>query len=111
MKGYDVQLITTENQGLGQARKLKTRDAVVILMQDRAYPPPLPCGRISRVLLLTEAPHYAQLAGRTSCRRKTGWIGTMCGSMAGPLQTRPTDEIAEHVPGCNMALPRSRLWL
>lgn len=109
-KGYDVQLITTENQGLGQARNeglAAARGEFVVYIDDDAYPPPPWLKYLAFSFLRSD---HACIGGPNLVPPEDGWIGQcVADSPGGPLHVLLTDEIAEHVPGCNMAFRRSRL--
>ncbi len=109
-KGYDVQLITTENQGLGKARNeglAAARGEFVVYIDDDAYPPPPWLKYLAFAFLRS---NHACIGGPNLVPPEDGWIGQcVADSPGGPLHVLLTDELAEHVPGCNMAFRRSRL--
>jgi GT2 family glycosyltransferase len=107
---YGVRLISTHNQGLGQARNEGLKAAsgeFVVYIDDDAYPP-APWLKYLAVAFLRS--DHACIGGPNLVPREDGWIGQcVADSPGGPLHVLLTDELAEHVPGCNMAFRRSRL--
>jgi GT2 family glycosyltransferase len=109
-RGYDVRLITTENQGLGKARNeglAAARGEFVVYIDDDAYPTPNWLKYLAFTFLRSD---HACIGGPNLVPPEDGWVGQcVADSPGGPLHVLLTDEIAEHVPGCNMAFRRSRL--
>jgi GT2 family glycosyltransferase len=109
-KQYDVRLISTGNQGLGQARNeglAAAHGEFVVYIDDDAYPPPPWLKYLALAFLRSD---HACIGGPNLVPPEDGWIGQcVADSPGGPLHVLLTDEIAEHVPGCNMAFRRSRL--
>ena len=107
---YDVKLINTVNQGLGQARNEGLAAAtgeIVAYIDDDAYPQPLWLKYLADAF--RRSPH-ACMGGPNLVPPEDGWIGQcVADSPGGPLHVLLTDDIAEHVPGCNMAFRRARL--
>ena len=110
LKDYDVQVISTPNQGLGQARNeglAAARGEFVVYIDDDAYPPPPWLKYLALAFLRSD---HACIGGPNLVPPEDGWIGQcVADSPGGPLHVLLTDEVAEHVPGCNMAFRRSRL--
>jgi GT2 family glycosyltransferase len=110
LSGCDVQVISTPNQGLSQARNeglAAARGEFVVYIDDDAYPPPPWLKYLALAFLRSD---YACIGGPNYVPPEDGWIGQcVADSPGGPLHVLLTDEIAEHVPGCNMAFRRSRL--
>lgn len=109
-KQYDIRLISTPNQGLGQARNeglAAAHGEFVVYIDDDAYPPPNWLKYLAQAFLRSE---HACIGGPNLVPPEDGWIGQcVADSPGGPLHVLLTDEIAEHVPGCNMAFRRSKL--
>jgi glycosyltransferase involved in cell wall biosynthesis len=107
---YNVRLISTANQGLGQARNEgleAARGEIVVYIDDDAYPPPYWLQYIGAAFMETD---HACIGGPNLCPPEDGLIGQcVADSPGGPLCVLRTDELAEHVPGCNMAFRRERL--
>jgi GT2 family glycosyltransferase len=110
LKDYDVQVISTPNQGLGQARNeglAAARGELIVYIDDDAYPPPPWLKYLAYAFLRSD---HACIGGPNYVPPEDGWVGQcVADSPGGPLHVLLTDEIAEHVPGCNMAFRRSRL--
>jgi GT2 family glycosyltransferase len=109
-KKYDVRLISTPNQGLGQARNeglAAARGEFIVYIDDDAYPPP---PWLKYLALAFSHSEHACIGGPNLVPPEDGRIGQcVADSPGGPLHVLLTDEIAEHVPGCNMAFRRSSL--
>jgi len=109
-KEYGIHLISTPNQGLGQARNqglAAARGEFVVYIDDDAYPPPLWLKYLVSAFLRSD---HACIGGPNLVPPEDGWIGQcVADSPGGPLHVLIDDEIAEHVPGCNMAFRRSCL--
>jgi GT2 family glycosyltransferase/membrane protein implicated in regulation of membrane protease activity len=107
---YDVILLSTENQGLSAARneglKLATGE-IVAYTDDDAYPDPDWLNYLAKAFELSD---HAAIGGPNLAPAEDKWIGQcVANSPGGPLHVLLTDEIAEHIPGCNMAFRRERL--
>jgi len=107
---YDVRLISTPNQGLGQARNeglAAAHGEFIVYIDDDAYPPQTWLKYLAQAFLRS---NHACIGGPNLVPPEDGWIGQcVADSPGGPLHVLLTDEIAEHVPGCNMAFRRSKL--
>lgn len=104
---YPVKLITTTNCGLSSARNTAVQEAkgeIVAFIDDDAYPDP-------------HWLHYLAYAYRTSVHAGIGGPNLVPGedgpiaqcvanAPGGPVHVLTTDEIAEHIPGCNMSFRR-----
>lgn len=109
-KAYDVRLITTKNQGLGQARNVgleAARGELIVYTDDDAYPPPPWLKYLALSFMRSE---HACIGGPNLVPPEDGIIGQcVADSPGGPLHVLLTDDLAEHVPGCNMAFRRKKL--
>jgi GT2 family glycosyltransferase len=107
---YDVRLVSTSNQGLGQARNEGLADArgeFIVYIDDDAYPPP---HWLKYLALAFSRSEHVCIGGPNLVPPKDGRIGQcVADSPGGPLHVLLTDDVAEHVPGCNMAFRRSCL--
>jgi GT2 family glycosyltransferase len=107
---YDVRLISTRNQGLGQARNeglAAARGEIIAYIDDDAYPTKPWLRHLARAFIESE---HTCIGGPNFVPAEDGWIGQcVADSPGGPLPVLLTDELAEHVPGCNMAFRRERL--
>ena len=109
-KNYDVRLISTANQGLGKARNeglAIARGELIAYIDDDAYPP---SPWLKYLALAFSRSEHACIGGPNLVPPEDGRIGQcVADSPGGPLHVLLTDELAEHVPGCNMAFRRSCL--
>ncbi len=107
---YDVILIRTENQGLSAARNTGMEAAtgsIVAYTDDDARPDPDWLTFVAWSFLTTD---HTGVGGPNIAPAGDGPIATcVANAPGGPVQVLLTDEIAEHVPGCNMAFRRDRL--
>jgi len=107
---YDVRLLTTKNQGLSAARNEGMKAAtgeIVAYLDDDAWPDP----------------HWLMYLGTAFMKSKHAAIGgpnippaddsptAYCVAHApgGPTHVLLTDEVAEHIPGCNLAIRKPAL--
>ncbi|HYH16608.1 MAG TPA: glycosyltransferase, partial [Flavisolibacter sp.] len=110
VKNYPVQLITTENQGLSNARNTGLNAAkgeVIAYIDDDAYPDP------HWLLYLAYAyrtSNHNGIGGPNMLPYEDGFIAScVANAPGGPVHVLETDEIAEHVPGCNMSFRKQAL--
>ncbi len=107
---YDVTLISTENQGLSNARNTGWQAAkgeIIAYIDDDAYPDPDWLRYIAHTFMTTE---YAGVGGPNVAPAGDGPIADCVANAPGrPVQVLLTDTEAEHIPGCNMAFRRSVL--
>ena len=110
VREYPVRLITTSNRGLSSARNtgmMEAKGEIVAYIDDDAYPDPhwlryLACAYQS-------TPH-AGIGGPNLAPDDDGPIATcVSNSPGGPVHVLITDEIAEHIPGCNMSFRKDVL--
>ena len=110
VKRYDVRVIATHNQGLGQARNEGLAEAhgeFVVYIDDDAYPQPQWLKYLALAFLRSD---HVCIGGPNFVPPEDGWVGQCVADSPGnPLHVLLTDEIAEHVPGCNMGFRRSSL--
>lgn len=107
VKEYPVRLISTANRGLSNARNTAAQHArgeIIAYIDDDAYPDP-------------HWPHYLAYAYATSNHAGIGGPNIapeedgpvahcVANAPGGPVHVLSTDEIAEHIPGCNMSFRR-----
>ncbi len=109
-RGYDVELISTENRGLSAARNTGWRAAtgeIVAYIDDDAYPDPHWLTYLALGFLDSE---HCGVGGPNIAPPDDGLFAEcVASSPGGPAHVLLSDRIAEHVPGCNMAFRRS--WL
>ena len=104
-------LIQTENKGLSNARNLGMEAAtgeIIAYIDDDAYPDP------DWLKFLAASFHGAQTTLGSVVPilrlRETGLIAdAVAHAPGGPVHVLLSDEIAEHIPGCNMAFRLDRL--
>jgi GT2 family glycosyltransferase len=104
---YDVRLITTENQGLSKARNVGWRAAIgeyIAYIDDDAYPDVHWLEYLVPAFL--DSKHIA-IGGPNVEPLESGSVAScVANAPGGPIHVLLTDEIAEHIPGCNMAVRR-----
>jgi glycosyltransferase involved in cell wall biosynthesis len=110
VKEYPVKLISTPNRGLSSARNTGMREAhgeIVAYIDDDAYPDP----HWLRYLAYAYAnSNHGGMGGPNIAPPEDGPIGTcVANAPGGPVHVLLSDEIAEHIPGCNMSFRRSAL--
>ncbi len=107
---FDVRVITTPNQGLSAARNTGMEAAtgeIVAYTDDDARPEPQWLRFLAWSLLTTD---HAGIGGPNIAPAGDGPIAAcVANAPGGPVHVLLTDEIAEHIPGCNMAFRRDRL--
>ena len=109
-KEFPFKLVSTPNRGLSNARntglRLATGD-IVAYTDDDAYPDPHWLSYLVDMFLRTS---HAGIGGPNLAPTDDGWIAE-CVSNApgGPIHVLLDDEIAEHIPGCNMAFRKECL--
>lgn len=107
---YPVRLINTANMGLSSARNTgmyHARGEIVAYIDDDAYPDPhwlryLAAGFINST--------HAGIGGPNISPAEDGMIARcVANAPGGPVHVLLSDEIAEHIPGCNMAFRKDVL--
>jgi O-antigen biosynthesis protein len=110
VKTYPVKLITTENMGLSNARNtglLQASGEIVAYIDDDAYPDP---HWLNYIAFAFEHSSYAGIGGPNIAPFTDGPIAScVANAPGGPVHVLVTDEVAEHIPGCNMSFRRSAL--
>ena len=106
----DVRLIRTANQGLSAARNTglrAARHAIVAYIDDDASPDP------HWLSYLADTFARSDHAGVGGPNLPPDGFGAVADAVAmapgGPVHVLLTDEVAEHIPGCNMAFRKERL--
>jgi GT2 family glycosyltransferase len=109
-KGYGVRVISTENRGLSAARNTGYEAAtgeIVAYTDDDAYPDP---DWLRFVALGFMDSNHVGIGGPNIAPYDDGYIAQcVAAAPGGPLQVLITDELAEHIPGCNMSFSKSAL--
>ncbi len=107
---HDVKLIRTENNGLSVARNLGMHAAtgeIVAYLDDDAYPDPHWLTYLASEFRRTD---HAGIGGPNLPPPGDGVIADcVANAPGGPVHVLLSDEVAEHIPGCNMAFRRDRL--
>jgi GT2 family glycosyltransferase len=105
-----VRLIRTENRGLSSARNTglhAARHEIVAYIDDDARPDPDWLNYVADTLARTD---HAGVGGPNVPPAGCGAVAdAVAMAPGGPVHVLLTDEIAEHIPGCNMAFRRERL--
>ncbi|GAA4452678.1 hypothetical protein GCM10023189_16480 [Nibrella saemangeumensis] len=107
---YPFRLISTPNRGLSNARNTGMQAAtgdIVAYLDDDAYPDPHWLRYLAYSYLTT---NHAGIGGPNLLPEHDGPIATsVFHAPGGPVHVLTTDEIAEHIPGCNMSFRRDVL--
>lgn len=107
---FDVRLVSTENRGLSAARntgmELATGE-IVAYIDDDAYPDP---DWLTFLAAAFERSDHAAMGGPNIAPYEDNDIAEcVANAPGGPLHVLVGDELAEHIPGCNMAYRRDKL--
>jgi len=109
-RGYGFQVISAPHGGLSNARNLGWKAAtgeIVAYIDDDAYPDPHWLHYMAESFLRTS---HAGIGGPNLTPSNDGPIANCVANAPGnPTHVLLTDELAEHIPGCNMAFRRSLL--
>ncbi len=101
---YDCRVIRTENRGLGSARNTGLRAATgefVAYLDDDAWPDPHWLRYLIETLRTTD---HAGAGGPNVPPPGDGPIADcVANAPGGPVHVLLSDQVAEHIPGCNMA--------
>jgi GT2 family glycosyltransferase len=107
---HSVRLIRTENNGLSAARNQGLAAAtgeIIAYIDDDAYPDPHWLTYLAASFLRTE---HAGIGGPNLAVPGDGAIADcVANAPGGPIHVLLSDDIAEHIPGCNMAFRREKL--
>jgi GT2 family glycosyltransferase len=107
---YPFRLISTKNEGLSNARNTGIYAAtgeIVAFIDDDAYPDVHWLRYLAYSYLTTD---HAGMGGPNLLPANDGPIATcVANAPGGPVHVLNTDEIAEHIPGCNMSFRRDVL--
>jgi GT2 family glycosyltransferase len=110
VREYPVRLINTPNRGLSSARNTGMKAAsgeIVAYIDDDAYPDPHWLQYLAHAFMTT---NHAGMGGPNISPAGDGIIAdSIANAPGGPVHVLLTDEIAEHIPGCNMAFRRDAL--
>jgi len=107
---YPVRLINTPNRGLSSARNTGMEAAtgeIVAYIDDDAYPDQHWLQYLAHAFMTT---NHAGIGGPNISPAGDGVIAdSIANAPGGPVHVLLTDEIAEHIPGCNMAFRHDAL--
>lgn len=107
---YPFRLISTENRGLSSARNTGLEAAtgeIVAYLDDDAHPDPHWLTYLAASFINTT---HAAVGGPNIPPRGDGPIADcVASSPGGPVHVLLSDQVAEHIPGCNMAFRKSTL--
>lgn len=105
---YPVTLINTPNRGLSNARNMAARAAkgeIIAFIDDDAYPDPHWLQYLAYAYAHSQ---HGGMGGPNIAPDEDGPIAhCVANAPGGPVHVLTTDEIAEHIPGCNMSFRRS----
>jgi GT2 family glycosyltransferase len=104
---YPFRLIRTENRGLSSARNIGMKEAtgeIVAYIDDDAWPDPHWLTYLAETFLRTE---HAGVGGPNIPPPDTAVAECVANAPGGPVHVLLADQVAEHIPGCNMAFRKS----
>jgi GT2 family glycosyltransferase len=109
-RSYGVKVITTENQGLGSARNSGLHEAtgeIVAYTDDDAYPDP---EWLTYLALCFRKTSHAAVGGPNIPPHDAGPVADcVANAPGGATHVLLSDQVAEHLPGCNMAFRKESL--
>ena len=107
---YNVKLISTPNRGLSSARNTGMEEAtgeILAYIDDDAYPDD---HWLYYLAYAYNTSSHAAIGGPNIIPPEDGPIATcVANAPGGPVHVLETDEIAEHVPGCNLTIRKNVL--
>lgn len=107
---YPVRLISTTNRGLSNARNTGLHAAkgdIIAYIDDDAYPDPHWLHYLAYAYLHTS---HAGIGGPNLVPDEDGPIAKcVANAPGGPVHVLISDEVAEHIPGCNMSFRKEAL--
>lgn len=110
VKEYPVKLISTPNRGLSNARNTgfhQAKGEIVAYIDDDAYPDPHWLQYLAYAYLSSS---HAAIGGPNIVPAEDGPIAKcVANAPGGPVHVLLDDEIAEHIPGCNMSFRKAAL--
>jgi GT2 family glycosyltransferase len=110
VRTHGIRLIQTENKGLSNARNVGMEAAtgkIIAYIDDDAYPDPDWLKFLAALFMRTD---HAGVGGPNIAPSGDGLIADcVAHAPGGPVHVLLSDEVAEHIPGCNMAFNLDRL--
>lgn len=110
VRRFPVKLISTPNQGLSAARNIGMEHAtgeIIAYLDDDAYPDP---HWLTYLAAAYRNSAHAGIGGPNLSPYNDAPVATcVANSPGGPVHVLLTDEIAEHIPGCNMSFRKAVL--
>jgi O-antigen biosynthesis protein len=107
---FDVRLIRTENRGLSSARNSGLAAAngeIVAYIDDDAWPDPHWLQYLAHTLMTSS---HVGVGGPNIAPGGDGEVAdAVANAPGGPVHVLLSDEVAEHIPGCNMGYRREAL--
>lgn len=110
IKKFPVKLISTSNNGLSSARNTgmyAARGEILAYIDDDASPDQQ---WLKYIAYAYATSNHACIGGPNICPEDSGFIATcVANAPGGPVHVLINDELAEHVPGCNMTFRKEAL--
>ena len=110
VKEYPVNLISTPNRGLSSARNTGMNEAqgdIIAYIDDDAYPD---ADWLNYLAYAYKNSNHSSIGGPNINPANDGFIATcVANAPGGPVHVLLSDEIAEHIPGCNMSFKKEAL--
>jgi glycosyltransferase involved in cell wall biosynthesis len=110
VRDFPVRLISGKNRGLSEARNIGLRAATgefVAYIDDDAYPDPQWLDYLAASFLTGD---HAAVGGPNVEPPDEGFVAEcVANAPGGPVHVLLTDQLAEHIPGCNMAFRKAEL--
>jgi len=105
---HGFKIVETENKGLSSARNQGIRVAkgeIIAFIDDDAYPD---SNWLHYLAMSFSNSNYSAVGGPNNTPGEDSFISKCIGySPGGPIHVMIDDELAEHIPGCNMAFRKS----
>lgn len=110
VREYPVKLINTKNRGLSSARNTGMYNAngdIIAYIDDDAYPDEHWLHYLAYAYINS---HHSAMGGPNILPPDDDFVATcVANAPGGPVHVLETDEIAEHIPGCNLSVKKDVL--